>query len=141
MTTKKKRKGKQPKGYDSWFEYDLHTTSLKTCEYHTNTIPYTQQKLYEPDFQFDTKHGTIYIEAKGRFRDSAEARKYVDIRQCMGRLNELVFIFYEPNTPMPRARRRNDGTKFTMADWADKNNFRYFTVRTVPTLLKEAQVC
>jgi hypothetical protein len=42
---------------------------------------------------------------------------------------------------MPRARRRQDGTKFTMADWADKNNFRYFTADTVKDLLEEAVVC
>jgi hypothetical protein len=42
---------------------------------------------------------------------------------------------------MPRARRRNDGTKFTMAEWADKNGFRYYTVETVTELLKEAKVC
>lgn len=136
-----KKKGKPPKGYDSWFEHELHHGELKTCEYHTKVIPYTQQKTYEPDFQLDSKTGYIYIEAKGRFRDSEEARKYVDIRQCMGRFDELVFLFYEPNTPMPRARRRSDGTKFTMADWAKKNGFRYYTKWTARQLLKEAKAC
>lgn len=135
MATKKKL-GKPPKGYDSWFEYELHTGVLNGCDYHTDSIPYTQEKMYEPDFRI----GDFLIEAKGRFRDSEEARKYVDIRNNLIH-EELVFVFYHPDTPMPRARRRNDGTKFTMAEWADKNGFRYYTVETIATLLKEAQVC
>ena len=130
------KKGKPPKGYDSWFEYELHTGTLKTCQYHTGLVHYTQEKVYEPDFTF----GDFLIEAKGRFRDSAEARKYVDIRKSLT-VEELVFVFYDPKTPMPRARRRNDGTKFTMAEWADKNGFRYYTVETITELLKEAKVC
>lgn len=132
----KKRSGKPPKGYDSWFEYDLHTGVLKPCKYHTDLVHYTQEKLYEPDFVI----GDFLIEAKGRFRDSEEARKYVDIRNSLIH-EELVFVFYNPDTPMPRARRRKDGTKFTMADWANKNDFRYFTTETITTLLKEAKEC
>lgn len=135
-TGRSKKKGKPPKGYDSWFEYELHTGVLKNCEYHNGTIGYTQTKLYEPDFIW----GTYLIEAKGRFRDSEEARKYLDIRKSLI-FEELVFLFYDPKTPMPRARRRKDGTKFTMSEWADKNGFRYYTVETITELLKEAQVC
>ena len=49
MSTKK-RKGKPPKGYDSWFEYELHIGALKQCKYHTGLVHYTQEKVYEPDF-------------------------------------------------------------------------------------------
>lgn len=135
MATKKKL-GKPPKGYDSWFEYELHTGVLKSCDYHTGVVSYTQEKMYEPDFAI----GGFLIEAKGRFRDSEEARKYIDIRKSLT-VEELVFVFYDPKTPMPRARRRNDGTKFTMSEWADKNGFRYYTVETITELLKEAKVC
>jgi len=130
------KKGKPPKGYDSWFEYELHIGVLKPCKYHTGLVHYTQEKIYEPDFVV----GDFLIEAKGRFRDSEEARKYVDIRNSLIH-EELVFVFYEPNTPMPRARRRKDGTKFTMAEWANKNGFRFYTVKTVTALLKEAEIC
>ena len=139
MPTRKKQ-GKPPKGYDSWFEYDLHQGVLKNCLYHTENVSYVQQKIYEPDFILVKDFGTILIEAKGRFRDSEEARKYLDIRKSLI-LDELVFLFYDPKTPMPRARRRKDGTKFTMAEWADKNGFRYYTVETITELLKEAEVC
>jgi len=130
------KRGKPPKGYDSWFEYELHTDYLSECAHHPEMISYTQTKLYEPDFII----GDFLIEAKGRFRDSEEARKYVDIRRSLV-CQELVFVFYDPNIPMPRARRRKDGTKFTMSEWADKNGFRYFTCETIVDLLKEAKVC
>ena len=100
-----KKRGKPPKGYDSWFEYELHVGVLKDCDYHTTSRPYTQKKEYEPDFII----GTYLIEAKGRFRDSEEARKYIDIRSSLWAEEELVFVFYHPDTPMPRARRRKDG--------------------------------
>ena len=131
-----KKKGKPPKGYDSWFEYELHTGVLKPCQYHTGLVHYTQKKIYEPDFAI----GDFLIEAKGRFRDSEEARKYVDIRNSLIH-EELVFVFYHPDTQMPRARRRNDGNKFTMSEWANKKGFRYYTVETITELLKEAEVC
>ena len=130
------KRGKPPKGYDSWFEYELHTDYLSKCKYHPEMITYTQTKLYEPDFAV----GEFLIEAKGRFRDSEEARKYLDIRASLV-FHELVFVFYDPTTAMPRARRRKDGTKFTMAEWADKNGFRYYTCETIVDLLKEAEVC
>jgi len=132
-----KPKGKPPKGYESWFEYELHIGVLKDCKHHTRLIPYVQQKMYEPDFVI----GQFLIEAKGRFRDSEEARKYVDIRANIPSNQEIVFVFYHPDTPMPRARRRQDGTKFTMAEWANKNGFRYYTSETVTELLTEAEVC
>ena len=67
--------------------------------------------MYEPDFVYRNGDHTIYIEAKGRFRDRAEAKKYVDISRCLGETETLVFIFQNPRTVMPGARRRSDGTK------------------------------
>jgi hypothetical protein len=131
-----KTKGKPPKGYDSWFEYELHLGVLSACSFHKHKIQYVQHKVYEPDFTVETDKGIIYIEVKGRFRDSAEARKYVDIRESLKDTEELVFLFYDPNTPMPRARRRSDGTKFTMSEWADKNAFRFFDAVSIEALLE-----
>ena len=91
-----------------------------------------QYKTYYPDFIYHDNKNTIYIEAKGRFRDRQEARKYVDIAQGLGKHDELVFIFYNPKTPMPGARRRKDGTKLSHGEWADKQGFRHFTEFDVP---------
>ena len=64
-----------------------------------------------------------YIEVKGRFRTREEARKYVEIRKALGKYEDLVFVFQNPNTPMPDSRRRKDGTRYRMKDWAEKNGY------------------
>ena len=33
---------------------------------------------------------------------------------------------------MPQAKRRRDGTKRSHAEWADKNNFRWFSEESLP---------
>lgn len=134
---KKRGKQKPPKGYDSWFEFELHQKQLKACKCHTETVEYVQVKTYHPDFIYvDTsrKGGfKIFIEAKGRFRDRGEARKYVDVKQGLKKNEELVFIFYNSDTPMPGARKRSDGTRLTHGGWAILNGFRYFTEDNTPT--------
>ena len=120
-----------PKGYDSWLEYDLHQ-QMKSCIYHPDRIPYVQFKMYEPDFVYQKGKHKVYIEAKGRFRDTQEARKYKDIADGLADYEELVFIFQNPNTPMPNSKRRTDGTRFSHGDWADKWKFRYYTPNTLP---------
>lgn len=117
--------------FDSKFEEDLYKV-LGACEYHTGFLPYVQHKNYEPDFQYFDGITTIYIEAKGRFRDSAEARKYVDIRKSLPAFSELVFVFQKPYTPMPNAKRRKNGTKFTHAEWAEKNGFTWYAPHELP---------
>ena len=128
---KKRTRRNLPRGFDSWFEYDLHQ-KLKLCEYHSCGITYTQVRTYEPDFIYYSGDYTIYIEAKGRFRDRAEAKKYVDISRCLGEKEELVFIFQNPRTAMPGARRRSDGTRYTMQEWAEKQGFTWYTAETCP---------
>ena len=127
---------KRPKGYDSFFEKELHEGVLQGIAHHTSPIEYTQVKTYEPDFSFVNELGFItYIEAKGRFRDSAEARKYVDVRAALDQSEELVFVFMKPSTPMPFAKKRKDGTKYTHAEWAENNDFRWFTKDTIKEIL------
>jgi hypothetical protein len=127
----KRTKRSVPRGFDSWFEYDLHQ-KLKRCEYHSCGLTYTQTKTYEPDFIYYNGDRTVYIEAKGRFRDRAEARKYVDVKSSLGEKEELVFIFQNPRTAMPGARRRGDGTRYTMQEWAEKQGFKWYTTETCP---------
>ena len=45
---------------------------------------------------------------------------------------ELVFLFAEPNSPMPQAKRRKDGTKRTHAEWAWSHDFRWFSEESLP---------
>ena len=119
--------------YDSKFEKEVHEV-MQGCEYHPEErLFYLVPKYYEPDFVYKYRTKTVYIEAKGRFRTSEEARKYVIISETLSPKEELVFLFQRPNTPMPGSRRRKDGTRYTMEEWADKNGFKWYTIETIPT--------
>ena len=121
----KKKKG-TPKGYDSGLEYELHTTALQGWDHHPVKVAYVQRHTYEPDFRKMYGDKEILIEVKGRFRDSTEAGKYPYVRETLTDNQELIFIFEDANKPMPFARKRKDGTKYSHGDWAEKNNFRYY---------------
>jgi len=121
---------------DSKWEGELKEGVLCNCEFKPEKVPYVVSHNYHPDFKINN----ILIEAKGRFIDSAEARKYICIREGLPEGQELVFLFYNYKTPMPRAKKRKDGTKFTHGEWATKNNFRWFTESTIgklPGIIKE----
>ncbi len=131
-----KKSKRYPPQYDSRFEYDVHRTVLKDFRLHPEAIDYYTLHKYIPDFELDN----ILIEVKGRCRTRQEATKYIWVRQSMrerGDPRELVFLFQDPNKPMPGARKRKDGTKFSHGDWAEKNGFRYYSVETIKELLDD----
>ena len=122
-----------PKGYDSRWEYDIHKSILKKWEHHkSEVIQYTVTHTYEPDFVKTIGRKVILLEAKGRFCDYAEYSKYVWIRKSLPKHVELVFLFQKPYSPMPQAKKRKDGTKRTHAEWAEKNNFKWYSEETLP---------
>ena len=122
-----------PKGYDSRWEYDIHKSILKKWEHHkSEVIQYTVTHTYEPDFVKTIGRKVILLEAKGRFWDYAEYSKYVGIRKSLPKHVELVFLFQKPYSPMPQAKKRKDGTKRTHAEWAEKNNFKWYSEETLP---------
>lgn len=114
--------------YDSLFEKNLHETTLSECEFHNkeNKIEYTVPHTYEPDFVWRADGKTYLIETKGRFRDSAEARKYLFIREVLNEEVELVFVWEKAGTAFPFSKRRKDGTRATQDEWATKNGFRHW---------------
>ena len=121
---------------DSKWEGKLRDTVLKDAEYHPEKIPYTIEHKYEPDFMIGKfSESVIFIEAKGRFRDSAEASKYKWVRESLNNNEELVFLFHTPHKPMPHAKARKDGTKQTHAEWAERNGFRWFDEETIKEIL------
>ena len=126
------KKTNVPKGYDSFWEYDIHQTILKDWKHHWDTIKYVVHHKYEADFvkEFDGK--IILLEAKGRFWDYAEYSKYIHIREALPDYMELVFLFQKPYSPMPGAKVRKDGTKRTHAEWAETNNFTWYSEETLP---------
>ena len=122
-----------PKGYDSRWEYDIHKSILKKWEHHkSEVIQYTVTHTYEPDFVKTIGRKVILLEAKGRFWDYAEYSKYVWIRKSLPKHVELVFLFQKPYSPMPQTKKRKDGTKRTHAEWAEKNNFKWYSEETLP---------
>jgi hypothetical protein len=120
-----------PKGYDSTWEYDIHQTILKDWKHHWNKIEYVIHHKYEPDFVKEIDSKIILLEAKGRFWDHAEYSKYIHVRTALPDTTELVFLFQKPFAPMPGAKRK-DGTKRTHAEWAETNNFTWYSEDTLP---------
>lgn len=116
---------------DSKFEEELKNGVLKDFEFQAGKIPYVVEHTYRPDFV----KGDLLVEAKGRFRDSTEARKYIFIREALPLEKELVFLFYNPETPMPFAKKRKDGTKQSHREWAEKHNFRWYTKETIKEII------
>ena len=121
-----------PKGYDSLWEYSLHQTLLKNWKMRGDPINYIIKKTYEVDFINTIENKTILLEAKGRFWDHAEYSKYIWIREALPSTMELVFLFQKPYAPMPQAKKRKDGTKRTHAEWAETNNFKWYSEQTLP---------
>ena len=95
-------------------------------EYEVDELPYISEHIYNPDFT----SGNVHLEVKGRFRTSGEARKYIDVRtanpECI-----IIFVFQSDSTPMPGAKRRADGTKRTMSEWATEKGFLWTTEQEV----------
>ena len=121
-----------PKGYDSIWEYQIHQTLLSDWQHHWDNIDYIVKHKYEPDFVKIIDGKTILIEAKGRFWDYAEYSKYIHIRKALPEGYELLFLFQKPFAPMPQAKKRKDGTKRTHAEWAEKNNFKWYNEESLP---------
>ncbi len=72
----------------------------------------------------------IYVEVKGYFQDAAEMQKYPWIKDSFRGGQELVFVFEDPNKAIHFYKKRKDGTRLTMAEWAKKNGFRWFTLES-----------
>ncbi len=121
-----------PKGYDSKWEHTLHETVLQDWQHHWELISYIVKHKYEPDFVKEIEGKTILLEAKGRFWDYPEYSKYIHIRTALPENTELVFLFQKPFAPMPGAKMRKDRTKRTHAEWAETNNFTWYSEDTLP---------
>lgn len=109
--------------------------STNGLEFKPNPIEYTIEHKYNPDFKHSTGSKQILIEAKGFFQDASEAAKYKWVREALPEDTELVFVFEKPETRLHYLQRRKDGSKMSMAEWAEKNGFRWFTIDTIGEIL------
>ena len=121
-----------PATYDSKWEYSLHQGTLKNWKHHSDTVEYTIEHKYHPDFIKVIGKKTILLEAKGRFWDYQEYNKYTWVRNALPKNTELVFLFSDPYAPMPQAKRRKDGSKRSHAEWAETNGFTWYSEETLP---------
>jgi len=133
---------------DSKWEETLRIGILSTARHHPDPIQYFIPKTYRPDFVTRVNNHDVYIEAKGRFLDREEARKYIFIAEELDNSIEydtegkaiyakLVFLFMNPNLPMPGSTKRKDGSKLTHAEWADKQGIPWFTEENITEMFYE----
>jgi len=124
--------------YRSGFEQDFHKR-YPALAYEPVKITYERHSThtYTPDFV--SASGKFLIELKGRFRTTAEARKYLYIVRSLWLTfdiskgdRELCFIFMNPKVAMPGARRRKDGTKLSHGEWAERHGFKWSTLEDMP---------
>lgn len=80
------------------------------------------------------------MEIKGYFQDSAEAAKYKWVRDSLGDGEELVFVFENPNKALHFLSKRKDGSKQSMAEWAERNNFKWYTLESFEEVLNDRKV-
>lgn len=147
----KKKKYSLADGYkkDLDWEHRIKDTIMKDFEYHPERLSYVipeSKHKYYPDWilkkidnevVFGTEIHNILVEAKGYFRTKAERDKYIHVRNALPPNYSLVFLFMKPHAPLKGATKRKNGTKKSNAEWAEENNFRWFTEETIQQLLKE----
>lgn len=71
------------------------------------------------------------VEAKAFFQDASEAAKYNWVRKALPEGVELIFLLENPDTKIHYLKKRKDGSKMTMAEWAEKHKFRWFTLDNI----------
>lgn len=114
-------------GYDSKLEQRLHQGPLAPAHFHTLQVEYTWEHKYEPDFVVDRGDRLTMVECKGYFMDRNDCTKYLWVRRSLGANQEIVFCFESPNKPIHFQSKRQDGSKMTHAEWAEKHGFRWFS--------------
>ena len=101
----------------------------KQWEYEITSFPYVQERKYITDF---TKKGKkVHLEVKGFFRPG-DVSKYKAVKATIdSKGEELIFVLADPNKKVRK------GAKSTMADWCDKNGYRWCSVNNVKQWLQE----
>lgn len=94
MSTKRTKNNWRSLGFDSNYEYDVYTNSVKRrTEHHPSPFKYTVDRKYYPDFKIKTKSGkTIYIETKGYWKASDRTKHLRVCQQNEGLDLRLVFM-------------------------------------------------
>ncbi len=129
--------------YESKWEEKLAKGVMKDYEYHPDPIAYTKpatDHTYRPDWKVEGAGEffgyTLYVEAKGRFREMSEAKKYIHVRESLEECEGLIFLFQKPHVALPGAKPRKNGTKRSHAEWAEANGFKWYSEDTIDNYLR-----
>ena len=142
----RKRKGKGRRKVKSFVPYRSGLEKRVAVLLHTyhyepksGKVEYMVPHRYTPDF-VHPDNPDILIEVKGYFRTSSESRKYI----CVKRDNphkELIFLFQDPyKRATPNCRPRKDGSVMTLAEWANKYGFLFYSVLDIPAELARGDI-
>ena len=130
----RKSKKKQPKArtgepkFRSPLEKRLHSV-LKGFKYEPCKMAYITERNYIPDFVDEERR--ILIEAKGFFRQGDD-KKYLSIKKCYPKWR-MIFVFSDPKKPVRKGGLpRKDGTRLSLAEWAEQNGWEWATENTLP---------
>jgi hypothetical protein len=124
-------------GYDSKLEQRLHEGPLSQAEHHNGKLPYTWEHTYEPDFVVHHGGSTILVECKGYFMDREDATKYLWVRKSLPEGTKLIFCFENPHKGIHFQSKRQNGSRMTHAEWAEKNGFEWYDESTIGTILHD----
>jgi len=118
-----KRNKRPPHPYKSWLEYRLFAIgALKDVPYEPEVLPYTQKIDRKRKYTPDGVKGDVIIEVKGRFRTRDEAEKYKSVRANYPD-KTLVFVFARRGVKFLGAKKRKDGSLFTLEEWCKREGF------------------
>lgn len=119
---------KQSIKYKSGLESDVHKILGTDWKYEEETYPYLIPRKYTPDFT-NPKNKDTWIEVKGFFKDYNEVKKYIAIKSDYPH-KRIIFIFSNPNKKCyAQVKKKKDGTVLTMAQWADKYGFEWYSAK------------
>lgn len=109
--------------YRSKLEQRLHQGPLARLRYEPKDemLVYGLVKTYLPDFAGER----FILEAKGRFRSSEDARKYLAVREYNPEV-DLRFVLSNPGV------KAYPGSLRTLAEWLDKHGFEWAAETAIP---------
>ena len=114
--------------YKSALESKVASLLGRGWEYEGVSVDYIQRRKYVVDFSPKNKKNKIYVEVKAFFRPG-DISKYKAVKEALdGTEYSLVFVLAAPNKKVRK------GAKSTMADWCEKNGFKWYSVNNLGEL-------
>ncbi len=102
-----------------------HTLDAHSIDYEAESLRYTSEHLYTPDFRITRWDGTVvYVETKGYF-DADDRSKMIRVKQAHPE-KDIRLVFQRASTRLSKTSRT------TYAAWAAKHGFLWAEGRIPP---------